>query len=152
MKKAFITAIAIMTVMTQMTAQPPTLYALAQERDALPPDGGAGGGKILGIFRSEKQAKTWTTVAGYICVAAAAIPGGNAERIRMYEGTRSNNDAFHLQRDASLCLLGLGTSFLAVSVTIGEKIKPLEIAWKIPSAAILYRVTAEATYNVTKPR
>lgn len=132
--------------------EPPSLYALAQERDALPPNGGAGGGKTLGIFRSERQAKTWTTIGGYTFITAGAIMGGKAEMHRMYHGTTRNGDTFHDTRDGGLMLTGLGTAMIGASVVIGDQVRPLEILWKAASAAILYRVTAEATYNATKPR
>lgn len=108
--------------------------------------------KTLLIFNTPKQAKTWTTIAGYTGIAAGAYLGGKAEMYRMYHGTSSDWDTFHVTRDAGLLLTGFGSASLGASITIGEKVKPLEIIWKAASGAVLYRIVAQGTYNLTKPR
>ena len=70
----------------------------------------------------------------------------------MYEGTRSDWDAFHIQRDAALILTGTGCAALGASIAIGEKPRWREVIWKAASGAILYRIAAQTTYNATKPR
>lgn len=107
--------------------------------------------KTLLIFNSPRQAKTWTTIGGFTAIAVGGYLGGKAEMHRMYHGTSSDWDNFHVTRDASLIVTGLGSASLGASVVIGEKVKPLEIIWKLASGAILYRITAQATYNATKP-
>lgn len=158
--KKHITAILLAAYATissaQKSPQPatdqPTLYALTQERSLSPSGGGQGGGKTLLIFRTERQAKTWTTLAGFTLIAAGAYLDGKAEMYSRYHGTTSNWDTYHITRDAGHLVTGLGAAGLGLSIGIGGKIKPLELIWKGLAAPILYRITAEATYNATKPR
>lgn len=160
MKKRTITTalIAAMLIATaQATAQDaattqPTLYALTQESDATPPNGGGDGGGVLLIFSSEKSARAWTTIAGFTLIAAGAYLDGKAEMYSRYHGTTSNGDTYHVTRDAGHLVTGLGAAGIGLSIGIGGKVRPLELIWKGLAAPILYRITAEATYNATKPR
>lgn len=123
----------------------PSLHADLMQPDPQP-------AKTLFIFNSPKQAKTWTTVAGYALMATGGYLSGKAEMKSRYYGTTRNWDSFHVTRDAGLVLTGFGCYNLGASITIGEKPRLLEILWKLGSSALLYRITAEATYNAYKPR
>lgn len=125
----------------------PTLYELSHLSPTEPTTP-----KTLLIFNSPREAKTWTTIIGYTGIAAGAYLGGKAEMKSRYHGTTRNWDSYHITRDAGLVVTSFGSASLGASITIGEKVKPLEILWKAASGAVLYRIVAQATYNATKPR
>lgn len=104
-------------------------------------------------FRTPARARTWATIAGFTSITVGAYLGGKAEMKSRYFGTTSNWDAFHITRDAGLICTGMGAAGLGASITIGEE-RPrwLPILWRLAAGAVLYRITAEATYNLTKPR
>lgn len=104
-------------------------------------------------FRTPARARTWATIAGFTSITVGAYLGGKAEMKSRYFGTSSNWDAFHITRDAGLICTGMGAAGLGASITIGEE-RPrwLPILWRLAAGAVLYRITAEATYNLTKPR
>ncbi len=136
--------IALLLFVTAAFAQP-SLHSDLMKPDPQP-------AKTLFIFNSAKQARLWTTIGGYASIAAGAYLGGKAEMKSRYYGTTSNWDSYHVTRDAGLVLTGFGCYNLGASITIGEKPRMLEILWKLGSSALLYRITAEATYNAYKPR
>ncbi len=121
---------------------PPTLYELSHAPQ---------GDKTLLIFNTPRQAKTWTTIGGFVLIATGAYLGGKAEMKSRYHGTSSDWDSYHVTRDASIFVTGLGCASIGASVVIGEKVKPLEIIWKAAAGAVLYRIVAQGTYNATKP-
>lgn len=130
-------------------AAPPTLHALLMTPD--PAHQQQERGKYMLIFNTERQARTWATIFGFGAIAAGGYLGGKAEMHRMYFGTTSDRDNFHTTRDASLLVTGLGAGALGASVVIGQKPCLLDILWKAGAGAILYRCTAQATYNATRP-
>lgn len=148
MKKALIIITTILTTLT-VRAQPPSLYELSHSESPL--EGGKGGETVLFIFKTEQQAKTWTTIVGFTFIGGGAALAGDAERRRMYNGTSSDWDTFHMERDAGIILTGIGSASIGASIVIGQKINPWEIAWKLPAGALIYRGIAQFTYNATKP-
>lgn len=120
---------------------PPTLYEISH----------APTNKTLFIFQSPRQAKTWTTIGGFALIATGAYLGGKAEMHRMYHGTTDDWDTFHVTRDASIFVTGIGCASVGASVVIGERIKPWEFIWKTAAGALIYRGIAQWTYNTTKP-
>ncbi len=122
-----------------------TTTAIAQTANLSTPN------KTLFFFKTPTQAKAWTTAAGFTLVAVGGYLGGKAEMHQRYHGTTSNDDNFHITRDAGLIVTGLGAGSLGASITIGEKPRVLDILWKAAAGAIVYRIVAQATYNATKP-
>lgn len=124
----------------------PSLHALLMQPDPQP-------AKTLFVFRTPRQARTWTTTAGFALISLGGYLGGKAEMKSRYYGTTSRWDSFHQTRDAGLICTGLGAGALGASIAIGygEKPRLLDVIWKIGTGAILYRITAEATYHWTAP-
>lgn len=125
------------------TTTPPTLYDLSMQ-PAQPE-------KVLYIFKTKSQARTWTTVIGYTLIATGGYLGGKAEMKSRYYGTTRNWDSFHITRDAGIAATCLGSASLGISFAIGEKPTWREAIWKLSSSALLYRITAEATYHAYAP-
>lgn len=125
------------------TTTPPTLYDLSMQPTQ--PE------KVLYIFKTKSQARTWTTVIGYTLIATGGYLGGKAEMKSRYFGTTRNWDTFHVTRDAGIICTGIGAGSIGAGITLGEKPRIREVIWKLASAAILYRVVAEATYHATAP-
>jgi len=155
MKNATIIAIIITLAAKTANAQPlrsladdqqaaPSLHALLMQPDPKPQ-------KTLFIFNSPRQARTWTTTAGFALISLGGYLGGKAEMKSRYYGTTSRWDSFHQTRDAGLICTGLGAGALGAGIAIGEKPRLLDVIWKIGTGAILYRITAEATYHWTAP-
>lgn len=150
----YLTSLIAIVIATNASAQvlqsdanpPPSLHAIIMGADEQPDPG-----RVLLVFRSEKQAKTWTTIAGFSGIVAGGYLLGKAEMKSRYHGTTSNWDSYHITRDAGLIVTGLGAGALGASVTIGQRTCPLEILWKIGAGCILHRITAEATYRATRP-
>jgi len=122
----------------------PNLHAELMQPDPQP-------AKTLFIFNSPKQARTWTTVAGYALMATGGYLSGKAEMKSRYYGTTRNWDSYHITRDAGLMVTGLSCVSLGASITIGERPRLLDIAWKLGSGLIIYKIASEATYHLTAP-
>lgn len=142
---ATLTALLIaVSAIAQQAAPPPTLHAMLMQTDPAPT-------KTLLIFNTPHQAKAWTTAAGFALITAGGYLSGKAEMKSRYYGTTQNWDSYHVTRDAGLIVTGLGCGAIGASISIGQKPTWQEIAWKIATGAILYRITAEATYHWTAP-
>ncbi len=136
--------IALLLFVTAAVAQAPNLHAELMQPDPQP-------AKTLFIFNSPKQARTWTTVAGYALMATGGYLSGKAEMKSRYYGTTRNWDSYHITRDAGLMVTGLSCVSLGASITIGERPRLLDIAWKLGSGLIIYKIASEATYHLTAP-
>ena len=108
--------------------------------------------KTLLIFKTKKQARAWTAIGGYTLITAGGALAGKAEMHRMYHGTTDNWDTFHLTRDAGLITAGLGGAAIGANLALCEKPNWIEFGGKLLFGALLYRVSAETTYNLTKPK
>lgn len=128
------------------TAEAPSLHAiLMQPTDPQPAP------RSLFLFKTPRQARTWSTVIGYTLIATGAYLGGKAEMKSRYYGTTRNWDSYHITRDAGIAATCLGSASLGISFAIGEKPTWREAIWKLSSSALLYRITAEATYHAYAP-
>lgn len=121
----------------------PSLHALLMPQSDPKP--------VLFLFHSDRQARLWTTIGGFALITAGGYLGGKAEMKSRYYGTTSRWDSFHITRDAGLLLTGLGAGALGASITIGGRTDWRDVLCKLGTGAILYRITAEATYHWTAP-
>lgn len=108
--------------------------------------------KTLLIFKSPEKARKWTALLGYTCIGIGGALAGKAEMQSRYHGTTGNFDSYHLTRDAGLLLSGLGGAAIGANLALCEKPNWIEFGGKLLFGALLYRVSAETTYNLTKPK
>ena len=106
--------------------------------------------KYLFMFKKQKTAQVVSEIAGYGFIALGAYLGGKAEYYSRYYGTTSNNDTYHVTRDAGLVATGFGAICVGTSFGLDDKLEYWELGLKGFGMLLGYRSIAEATYNRMK--
>lgn len=124
-------------------SEAPTIYALSR----ITPQEAQPQRKYLFVFKNQKKAQMWSEIAGYGMVALGAYLGGKAEHHRMYHGTSSDWDNFHVTRDAGLVTTGFGCTLIGAGMALDDDLELWEIGIKAFGLLLGYRSIAEGTYN-----
>lgn len=126
------------------TPQPPTLYELTHVYE------GPNFWPIRIIYENPRQAGRLYDIAGFAALTAGAYLRGKAEHHRMYHGTTSDFDNFHITRDAGLVITGLGAAALGTSsacnIFEGRKDAWVHILNRAVFGLLISRIVSEATY------